>query len=334
MVANLFKIVVFVLLCFLMVEQSYRVYSVGAAAFSYTKMNSLTSILDSGLVELSDNPEIYYQLKPNLNRYYKSVPFQTNSHGLADKEYALKKEPGTLRVAVIGSSWSMASGVKVDESYHALLEEKFSSDPDTPKVEFINFSVEYYSLREIVAIVKERVPAWQPDLIIIPVTFTTASIVFEAITRNRELPPRMYPFFTSFTLQELNKVGVRWPPWSDSRNIYRTPISDYGMGVFRMQLERSMREVDKAAREIGAESMLLWLGFEPPRRRVLDMLQKVSDDTEMYFVTGSSMFLESKAEQEKLRISRFDRHPNQAAHKLIAADVERAILEKDLLFGQ
>lgn len=331
MLSNLLKTAIFVILCFLMLEQSYRVYSVGWTAFSIAKMNSLTSILNSGLIELSDDPEIYYQLKPNLDTYYKGIELTTNSYGLADKEYALEKPPGTFRVAVVGSSWSMASGAPPEASYHALLEQRFSDDPDLPAVEFINFSVEYYSLHEITAIIKKRVPAWDPDLILVPITFTTAFIAVDGATADRELPPTIYPFFASFTLRELNRLGVPWPlPVNPHRETYPKE----GMDEMRAQLRRSMLEINDVADSIGARTMIVWLGFDTLQRKLLTSIEAVTEENKIILARGDIPLQGSALEQKRFHVSRFDRHPNSIAHLKIADVVESAFIENELLSVQ
>ncbi|MEC9374745.1 MAG: hypothetical protein VYA80_00065 [Pseudomonadota bacterium] len=326
--SNLFKLFVLTASCFLFLEQSYRFYSVGWTAFSIEKMNSLTNIFNSGLIELSDNAEIYYQLKPNLDTYFKAAKLTTNSHGLADKEYPIEKPDGSFRIAIIGSSWSMATGVETDSSYHALLEDRFNRDINAPLVEIINFSVEFYSLREIVSVVKNKVTDWKPDLIIIPVTFTTAAIIFEGVVADRELPETIYPFFSSFTLRELNRIGIPWPLPVDPS---RPAIKAGGMGIFRNQLVRSLLEIDSVARSVEARTMMVWLGFDPMQRKVSSSLNALADESEIIIVRGNKGLLGTKREEEKLRISKFDRHPNKEAHSRIADEVELAIRENKLL---
>ncbi len=329
MVKNFFKVLLFAVLCFLIVEQSYRVYSVGLVAFNPWRLNSLTGIFNSGLIELSEDPEIYYELKPNLDNYFKGARLTTSSIGLADKEYSLEKPEDTLRIAVVGSSWSMASGVPTDRSYHAILEERLNLDPALPNIEIINFSVEYYSLREIVAIARKKVLAWNPDIIIVAVTFTTASLSWDGIIANRELPPKNNPFFTSFALRAITgAMGIKWIGSTDPR---REALGKYGMGVFRDQLTRSLREINAAADPEGARTMLLWLAFEPLQGKVLADVKAMAEDTGVIVVRGEKPLMGTKREQEALRISRFDRHPNELAHSKIADELESALIENDLL---
>ena len=318
------------MLCFLVVEQSYRIYSVGAVAFNPWRLNSLTGILDSGLVNLSDDPEIYYELKPNLDTYFKGSTFTTNSMGLAeDREYEKAKPPGVYRIAIVGSSWSMASGVPTDQSYHAVLEERLNQEFADLDIEFINFSVEYYSLREMLATTKSKALDWQPDLIVVPVTYTTASLAWDGVVSNRELPPKTNPFFTSYAARELTgALGL--PTWW-SGEPRRGTLGPYGMGVYRDQLTRVMREFNAAANSVGARTMLLWLAFEELRGKVLADLEVMAADTGVIIVQGERPLLGSKRYQEGLRISRFDRHPNALAHQKIADALEAALYEHQLL---
>jgi hypothetical protein len=326
---SLLTIVVFSVLCFLTVEQSYRVYSVGMKAFDPWKLNSLSGIMDSGLIDMVDDPEIYYELKPNIDEYFKGVKLRTNSVGIADQEYPREKPEDTLRIAVVGSSWSMASGVPTDKSYHAILEEQLKLNPDLKAVEFINFSVEYYSLREIVAVTKQRVLDWDPDIILVAVTFTTASLVWDGILVDRELPPKNNPFFDSFALRALaSAVGLTLGASMDTR---RESLGPFGMNMLREQLTRSMREINAVARPRGIQTMLLWLAFEELQGLMLENLEVFEEESGMILMRGDLPLLGTKAEQERLRISRFDRHPNELAHQKIADVVEAALIENSLL---
>ena len=113
---------VFLVAMFIVLELSLRVYLFGSAGFSPAKVGSFSQIFNSGLVQPAANLEIWYELKPNQNKLFRGVPFKSNSQGLADDEYALEKPPNTIRVAVVGSSWTMGSGVELDDIYHSVLE--------------------------------------------------------------------------------------------------------------------------------------------------------------------------------------------------------------------
>jgi hypothetical protein len=72
-----------------MVECAIRLYKFGLGGLSPRRMRSFTELGESGLVQESRDPELIYELKPNLNTLYKLVDFRTNSRGLRDVEYSL-----------------------------------------------------------------------------------------------------------------------------------------------------------------------------------------------------------------------------------------------------
>ncbi len=50
----------------------------------------------SGLIKPSSYTKIIFELKPNLNTYFKMARFMTNSCGLRDKEYLVDKQKTLL----------------------------------------------------------------------------------------------------------------------------------------------------------------------------------------------------------------------------------------------
>ena len=99
-----------------MAELGFRIYAIGSKAFSYSASKSVVELGEANLLRPADEPSIEYELKPNLDKLFKLARVRTNSAGLNDSEYTLEKPPGTYRVAVIGDSQTMASGVERDES--------------------------------------------------------------------------------------------------------------------------------------------------------------------------------------------------------------------------
>ena len=125
----------------LVLEQTYRAYLFGGASFSIDRMNSIHGLGISGLIKPSNNSEIIYELKPNLDTYFKLTKFNTNSNGLRDIDYSLSKSGGVYRVALIGDSFTMPAGVKIEESFHSILEEKLNKEQRDVTYQFINFGV-------------------------------------------------------------------------------------------------------------------------------------------------------------------------------------------------
>ena len=190
----------------LALEQSYRFYLFGNASFSIKKMNSINGLGELGLLQESKNPEIVFELKPNLNALHKLVPLKTNSAGLRDKEYNLPKPDNTFRVAVIGDSFVMADGIEIEETFHSLLEEKLNKEQGDITYQFINFGVSGYDLKQYVAVMKSKAIDYAPDLILVGFCPRNDQNIPEE-QKYRDVP-KTYPFFHFYSIQAFIDVPV------------------------------------------------------------------------------------------------------------------------------
>ncbi|MEE4185381.1 MAG: hypothetical protein V2J12_06430 [Gammaproteobacteria bacterium] len=314
----------FVLACCLAVEFTFRLYALGSLALSPSAMNSLTTILESGLVEPAADLETYYQLKPNIDAMHGGARLTTNSEGLADREYSRVKPPGVYRVAVIGSSWTMPTGVEHQQAWHALLEDRLNALPDGPRYEFINFGVEYYGLEEIAGTLKNRVLAYQPDMVIAGLTTLTAYIVREPHPEPFVAPPKRYPFFESFALRALDgqlELGL-FPN-------RRRPTLGIDSARHRQQTTEFIREIHAVTAERGIRLGIVWLGFQPLFRlykaAVVDTTAELGIPLALGYepitvVSKQPVWGEGFAD-DRYRAGRFGEHANAAGHALIAEQV-------------
>ena len=95
-------------------------------------------IWESDLVAPADDPEIGFRLRPDLHTWLNLVPLRTNSHGLRYREVDRSKPDGVFRAVVLGSSFTLPSGVRLEDSFHGQLESRFRRLLERP-VEFVNF---------------------------------------------------------------------------------------------------------------------------------------------------------------------------------------------------
>ena len=107
LLGNLLVLSVATALGFGLLEMAYRFYLFGWDAFSIEKVNSVNALGLSGLLQPSDEPDLVFELRPNVDTYFKLVPFRTNPKGMRDKDYPFEKAQGVFRVAVLGERTSM-----------------------------------------------------------------------------------------------------------------------------------------------------------------------------------------------------------------------------------
>jgi len=306
---KLIGFMVFLLAIFLMVEVSYRFYVMGLDGFNLRKVNSMNTLMRSEFVQLSVFPDVFFELKPNMKGLFKSQPFTTNSVGLADKEYAPDKPQDVFRAAVVGSSWTMATGVEQQESWHALIEQQRPQS-----LEMINFGVEAHGLGEIVGTVRHKVLDWQPDVVIVAVTTFTTSFVWDKAVAESTLPPRAYPAFNSFALRSFSKkLGLETDVAADDRK----RLGSNEIEARLAQLQRALAELGHISQESGVPIAVVFLGFSPLSDYLEVPVIEQADGVGLTVIYANRLFMDIP-NRMSYQVSQFDRHPNAAGHQLIA----------------
>jgi hypothetical protein len=203
---------------FLLLELSVRVYLFGWAGLVPARINSVHELPQADLTRRSSEPRLAIELKPNLDRYFKLARFRTNSQGLRDREYSLRKPAHTFRVAVLGSSFSLPAGVEIEAAFHSLLEAELSSGVEGQRYEFINFAVGMYGPKQILAQLELRALDYDPDLILVSATRLSAPLfgIPEApvtLEKLRAIPvfERSYPILQSFLFRLIAQRTAREP---------------------------------------------------------------------------------------------------------------------------
>lgn len=187
------------------IEQTYRVYLFGWSAFSHARINSVHDLWVSGLIRRAAEPGVVYALEPGLDSYFKLATFRTDSHGLRDVERPLVPPPGTARIAIVGSSFSMPAGVALEDAWHQYLARRLDAMDASRRHEAINFAVGGYSARQLLAVLESKVFAYRPELVLFEFTTHTPHLVYpDAFYTTPYVPgARTRPFWSSFVLARL-----------------------------------------------------------------------------------------------------------------------------------
>jgi hypothetical protein len=314
LLANILVLFFTVLLTFLILEASFRLFLFGRDSFSVTKMNSVHHIGDAGLLQPSNHPEIAFELKPNLNTYFKLASFKTNSQGLRDKEYEISKPNNTFRVAVIGDSFTMASGVEIEEAFHTLLEDKLNKEHRNLTYELINFAVGGYSLRQYWAIIKYKAREYNPDLIIIGFCpFNDHQISPDEIFKQPfKAKDKTYPFYRSFVIDQfLTFIKIRQHK-TDNGDKEKKGNTQQQRLQYISEIFTEMYNFSKN-QNIPIVIANLSHRYDPKRSKPLEEMVVSSG---LYFVDLSLPFKGTNV--RKYRIYAIDDHPNNKANRIFA----------------
>lgn len=120
------------------------------------------------IVEPHPSDDIIYTLRPNLRVKFQQVPVVTNSFGMRGPEIKLEKPADTIRIAFLGDSFTFGWGVEEDQIFVRVLERLLNETIGANRrVEILNFGVPGYSTFQEVALYREKVAPFKPDLVVI-----------------------------------------------------------------------------------------------------------------------------------------------------------------------
>ena len=117
----------------------------------------------------------------------------TNSAGFRDREHSIQKPPGTIRIAVLGDSFSEAAQVKLQDTFWSVLERELAGCPALRgrTVEVLNFGISGYGTTQELQMLRHNVWQYQPDIVML--AFLPGN---DVRNNSRELEPdRGRPFF-------------------------------------------------------------------------------------------------------------------------------------------
>lgn len=128
-------------------------------------------------------------------RYEGESYVEINSDGLRDQEHAIPKPPNTVRIAVLGDSFTLASQVSQQQNYTSVLEKTLSSCQNLKgkKIEALNFGTDGYGTSQELLTLREKVWKYNPDWVIL--SFFVGN---DVIDNSKKLESNYYrPFFVN-----------------------------------------------------------------------------------------------------------------------------------------
>lgn len=325
---RILKPILFVVLLLLAVELTFRVYLYGPAAMDPRRMDSFNQIHHSGLVRPAADPEVYFELKPNLDDWYKGVRFVTNTAGMRDDEHPQTKPAGTYRIAVVGSSWTMGSGVELEDIWHQQLEAQLNAEGEL-NYELLNFGVDQYGFREIVATLEQKALAFQPDMILFAVTHYTPAVLWPDVAEPYRETARRHPFFDCHTLRVIDfRLGLGLYAADDTT---RLRVTDDKQA--EQQIGRTVSRLRAIERNYGIPVVIVKLGYTKAwdRKAKETATRGLAAYPEFDYLDIADRVIARGVAPEQLRVSVWDTHPNAYAHGLIADAIRAELNERQLL---
>jgi len=257
-----------------------------------------------------------YELKRSLDTVFKRAGFTTNSWGMRDKHYTKQKPPGTVRVALLGASPEMGSGVADGENYESQLEVRLNAElaPRTGvRYEVLDFGVAGWGIAQQVAKCEADLFEFEPDMVLLAAhtgrdVNVSLRLFLNVLRRRLPMPEELADIVHSAgihpRMRKTQVVKVLEPYYEEiTRWGYRRIVEICrGRGVtplwIYIPLPEDFQENQRRAR-VEEEELARWAG-----------------ESELARISLAGVF--EGVDPTSLTIAPWDNHPNQEGNRLIA----------------
>ena len=122
----------------------------------------------SWIIQPTDDPQLVYDLQPNLDVDFGHHRLRTNKEGMrADKEYAKARQPNSVRIVGVGDSGMFGWNCDQGEDYLAVLEHNLNRRDDGLLYEALNFAVPGYNTQLEAETLRVKGLPFQPDIVVV-----------------------------------------------------------------------------------------------------------------------------------------------------------------------
>jgi D-alanyl-lipoteichoic acid acyltransferase DltB (MBOAT superfamily) len=253
-----------------------------------------------------------------------------NSLGLRDREYPIEPGPDTFRIGLVGASHDMGWGVKDDETYENIVEDRLNRElgPLTgKKFEILNFSFQSYRPTQKLAVIEQRIFPLKPDLVLYVAATLEFDWVFKSVrnlVRNHSLD--QFPFIKS----AMDRADVR-PEALPGEEVLASKLAPFAEQALRAVFERFRDEA--SSRGIRPALVLLEIPNDSRwRDKAFDRLAGLGQSAKLPVLDLQGSFSKVRNRQS-LWVAAWDEHTNAQGHRLLAERLYGLLLQEGLVPG-
>jgi D-alanyl-lipoteichoic acid acyltransferase DltB (MBOAT superfamily) len=272
-------------------------------------------------------------LRPNVRIMFEDQLLTTNQWGMRDRERRLAKPERTYRIALLGPSHVMGSGVADGETFAYFLEQRLNDSAARESgihYEVLNFGLAGCSLLHQLAILDNRALLFQPDAVFVtdspglkePVLADIVDVVMNRVA----IPyPGLYDFIRQADVSSLANDGVT-VPFASVRSLL-----DMAGFETRMPGREAIRRLRPYADEIVAWTLSqiaatsrahgavpVFVALDNVNDPPLTELRAAKDARAAGFVVFDLLDIWKGRDKARLSVAGWDTHPNAAGNRLIA----------------
>ena len=261
---------------------------------------------------------IFALAKPNTRGNFKGILFETNALGIRDREHPIPRHPETYRIALIGDSFTMGSGVDVEDSYADRLQKRLA-----PRVEVINLGLSGFNTKAAIDRLQSIGTLYDPDLVVYGWTINDLEGEDYRATRakNWRRGPRSRWAVARLAGDSWHAIRDRFFPHPRSlvhefyENYFDNPAA---WTRFEEQLARLRRVADDAGicAAVFLHPFLYHLEFAHPFLPIYDAVEEAARAKGLATIPTIDRFLGRRS--QSLWVGAADSHPNAEGHAILA----------------
>ena len=273
----------------------------------------------------SPHPVLVHELAPNLALDFCESILASNEWGLRDRSYPKEKPPGTYRIALLGASVVLGSGVENDQVFDELIEARLAEENQGrsfDRYEVLNFAESGYSIIHQQVVLEEKVQQFDVDTAIYFGHTVDERVLLQHVRRMKRFDVEVpFPGLRAL-LDEYGQKKAELGPDADLQWEMEKKILSWGYRRFAEQCKaRGIRPV--------------WCYLQHPQRVGRGLIAKGAEIVELAKASGCiTLILDGELiyppdRAAELRLRPWDSHPHREGHERIAAVLYEAMLENE-----
>jgi hypothetical protein len=250
---------------------------------------------------------------------------RSNSLGMRDREYDTIKPPNTYRIVLLGASHDQGSGVKEDETYENVVEDRLNRElPNSQysRYEILNLSVGQHGLFQRLLRLEEQGFQFEPDAVILSVAAADKQFLFRHLSRTVNLGIEPPPGYREILERVTRKAGIG-PKMPDT--MIERRLQPYGNELYEWAFQRFAQQ----CMQRGIHPLVIFRpapldlqGSEQAERSEVIGLARAAG----LEVIDLSPAFDSMTDRNTLVIAKWDRHTSALGHRLLADKLYEALV--------
>ncbi len=270
------------------------------------------------------------EIVPSVSIILSNAPATTNRLGMRDREYEKIKPANTYRMVLLGSSHDQGTGVKDDETYENLVEDRLNHQPPNPRYshyEILNLSVGGDSVLQRLLRLEQGGFEFEPDAVIFSVAAADRQFLVQHLRKTLTKginPPSDYREFLEGVARKAGVQGKMSDVMIERR------LLPYVAEMY----EWTFRRLKQQCAQRGVRPLVIYRpdpvdieGVEPAGR---SEILRLAQAAELEVIDLSSAF-DSVGNRDTLIVAKWDQHTNAVGHKLLANKLYESLVP--VLFG-